>query len=101
MLTSDMKEEMQRAMRELQALLAESEALFQEFFAACKACQADIDANFLAKQGKRPPQEMVANAKKLSDQTNNISRLLKVRLYIYIYIYMYNGKERPVFFGTP
>lgn len=76
-LTSAMQEELARAMRELEALLAESEALFNEFFAACKACQADVQANYVDRQGKKAPQEMVSHAKGLSDHAQKIAKLLK------------------------
>jgi hypothetical protein len=76
-LTSEMEEEMQRALRELEALLAESEQLFQEFFAACKACQADVEAKFLNVSGRRNPKEMVDSAKKLSEHANNIAKILR------------------------
>jgi len=76
-LTSAMQEELARAMRELEALLAESEALFNEFFAACKACQTDVQANYIDRQGKKAPQEMVSHAKGLSEHAQKISRLLK------------------------
>jgi len=76
-LTSAMQEELARAMRELEALLAESEALWNEFFAACKACQTEVEDSFVKKQGKKSPQEMVGSAKKLSEHATLISKLLK------------------------
>jgi len=76
-LTMAMQEDIARAMRELEALLAESEALFHEFFAACKACQGDVERDFVAKQGRKTASEMVGSAKNLSTHAANISRLLK------------------------
>jgi len=76
-LTSSAQEDLARAMRELEALLAESEALFNEFFAACKACQDDVKAHYTDKQGRKQPAEMVAHAKGLSEHANKIAKLLK------------------------
>lgn len=76
-LTSEMQEEIARAMRELEALLAESEKLFEEFFAACKACQTQVEGDFLSASRAKDPKAMVGNSKKTSDHANNIARILR------------------------
>jgi len=76
-LTSDVKEELTRAIKELEALLQESEQLYAEFFAACKAAQNEIKDSFAKTSGRKSPQEMVAAAKRLADHSNNISRILR------------------------
>lgn len=76
-LTSEMQEEIARAMRELEALLAESEKLFEEFFAACKACHTQVEGDFLSASRVKDPKAMVGNSKKTSDHANNIARILR------------------------
>jgi len=76
-LTVSAQDELAAALRELEALLAESEGMYSELFAACKACQEEIDATFVKGKARKAPAEIVAAAKRLADHTNNISRLLK------------------------
>jgi len=76
-LTSDVKDEMARAIKELEALLQESEQLYAEFFAACRAAQNEIKDSFGKSSGRKSPGELVAAAKRLADHSNNIARILR------------------------
>lgn len=76
-LTSDVKDEMARAIKELEALLQESEQLYAEFFAACRAAQSEIKESFAKTSGRKSPGELVAAAKRLADHSNNIARILR------------------------
>jgi len=76
-LTSDVKDEMARAIKELEALLQESEQLYAEFFAACRAAQSEIKDSFAKTSGRKSPGEMVGAAKRLADHSNNIARILR------------------------